>query len=445
MDIMKRAAQLLADNVSPRIVPALSPLYYRYQQYSADRAHVVPRRTLDRRPDAPDHVLLLVIDALRPDVMPALPIEFTTGIAPSTWTFPSVTSVHTGTYPHEHGAVAHTRPSDEEYALPRRTASEPILPASLEATGYRTLSACALMIPHLATRSWYRTNRVFRSAPAERVVSTYRRWRSGRDRTFAYLHFGDVREPIEPPRPYVEARDVDTSLPNLGGMAEYTDTYDGSERAEYFREHRLRLYRAALDYVEAQLRPLIDAIGDDTLIVLAGDHGEAHWEHYELDRRITDSRPNYGVGHGGTPFDAVARVPVGVSSSDRECQPRGGWASLRDVPRTILSAVRENVNASGYDWHEPIPMDRIALCEGTRYGVERKAAYQGEYKLIRSEADDVTLTASIDRADGETFVDIPQARREALCRALPNFWEDFDTTRAVGPALEGQLEALGYK
>lgn len=422
------------------------PYYARYLSWQADREHLPVRSTHSPPADAPDHVLVCVVDALRPDFVPDLPMEFTQAVAPSTWTFPSVTSIHTGLYPHEHGAVAHTLPGDTEYAIPSQASGFRTLPEVFEAHGYDTLGATAFVMPFLALRGWYRSHRIFPQADAGTVLDYYRGWRRGRERTFAYVHLGDLHEPMTPPASYVEARDVDTSLPNLGLMSEYTDDYDGSPECVYFRQQRLALYRAALDHVEDALRAVLAEVGDDTLVVVTGDHGESHWEHYELDRQFTDPRPNYCVGHGATPYDMMARVPLAIQSPTGErLTPEGGWASLVDLAPTLVAGLTGEGIGSGVDWRQPIPENRAVFCEGIRYGPERKAVYRGETKLIRSVADDVTLTAHVDRAvPGDEFVEFSPALVAELLATLPDAWGEGSEGQRVGRLVGDQLEALGY-
>lgn len=231
------------------------------------------------------------------------------------------------------------------------------------------------------------------------------------------------------------------SLPNLEVIREYTDTYDGSEECQNYREQRLKLYQAALNYVEDTLQELIKDHGEDTLILIFGDHGEAHWEHYEKDRLFTDSRPNYGVGHGGTPFDMVSRVPVGTNCS--KLRPDGGRPSLIDIPQTVTSYVFESSpdEFGGCTWEKQIPYDRAVISEGVRYGPERKAVYQQDKKLIRSESDDVTLTAKL-TVTGEDFSS--QFEQAELLDELPENW-DRGEHATTGKLVEEQLEALGYR
>lgn len=440
-----RLATAVHDRIPGSIRRMLSPLYFRYQSTKADRLHEPPAHSRSQAEEGPAHVLIVVVDALRPDHVPSLPLQFSNIVSPSTWTFPAVTSLHTGQYPHEHGAVAHTHPDDESYAMPEQTTADVRLPSEFEAAGYETYSGCAFMIPFLALRGWYQTHRVYRDTDAETVIADYLQWRQDRSRTFGYLHLGDLHTPIEPPDNYLRTRDID-----VDGIEDEQpcSIFDGCDDCRQYRQRRLNLYGAAFDYVEDQLADLSDWVADNTLLVVTADHGEAFWEHADVDQLMTDSRPNYGGGHGGTPFDMVARVPVGISLPNGELSPPSDrWGSLRDIGPTLLDATVGDEVLPGRAWQSELPHDRTVICEAPRFGVERKAAYRDTNKVIRSETDDVTLTARINReSPGDEFCELPDDVTDALLAALPDSWDDFDAgAGSVGPVLDERLEALGYK
>jgi hypothetical protein len=178
-----------------------------------------------------------------------------------------------------------------------------------------------------------------------------------------------------------------------------------------------------------------------------GDHGEAHWEHYELERQFTDSRPNYGVGHGGTPFDLVARVPAGVGTPDGNITPRGGHGSLVDLPATLCREVLTGALLAerAQAWQTPIPENRTVLCEATRYGAERKAVYREGVKLIRSETDDVTVTSRLTGDAGDSFDgSMSDDEAQSLLDELPDYWADGRINADTSRMVEDQLSALGY-
>lgn len=447
-----RLAKTFYDYLPPAVTEAASSTYFSYLSLQADRQHSPPSDgNLRLAADAPDHVLLLVVDALRPDYVPDISIPFTYAIAPSTWTFPSVTSMHTGLYPHEHGAVTHTRPDDDEFAMPRQMVGRPTLAGRLEAAGYDTYCGCSFLVPFTTIRGWYRTHRVYGNGDAETILLDYLSWRDGREKTFGYVHLGDLHGPIRPPEEYLATRGVDPDAPAYPD--EPCVAFDGCGECRTLREKRVARYQAAFDYLTDCLRKLVDTVAEDTLLIVTGDHGEGQGEHYEHANRFTDSRPNGGkgirgnVGHGGTPFDVVARVPVGVSHPDgRSLLPDGGWASLCDVPATVLAeTVADPGITRGNRWQTGIPEDRAALSEAVRFGAERKAVYRGERKAIRSKADDVTLTANVDFDEpGERFRPVSASERQELLEPMPDEWEDFDASTAVGPLVKEQLNALGY-
>jgi arylsulfatase A-like enzyme len=317
----------------------------------------------------------------------------------------------------------------------------------LRSVGYETMSCCGFPMPYFALRGWYDRHRVSGHADARWIADTYEKWRNGRDRTFAYLHFADLHEPLAPPAEHVEDRNVDTNTPGVDTW-DYVSTFDGGNKAERYREHRLRLYGAAFDYVERVMEDLVQEYGDSTLLIVTGDHGEGHWEQWEHGRLFTDSRGALGAGHGGTPFDMTARVPLGVSAPDGKLeQPGPGWPSLVDVPPTILRAVCDDDGFDGYPWQDPVPENRAVLCEASRYGVERKAIYRDETKVIRSEADDVWLVGTVDESRNEEDLHRlePSESPPGLADFLPDDWRTERGSHDVGQLATEQLEALGYK
>lgn len=424
-------------NIPEYVKNSVTPTYYWFRSKRADWRQSNERGTPESSPF--DSVLVICIDALRPDSTPELPLSWDHAITPAPWTFPAVTGFLSGQYPSEHGAVAHTSPNDDSFAMPEQASPERTLPQSFADAGFDTLGLFSFPIPFMASEGWFQKHRVWSDEPVETLVEYYRNWQRGRNRSFAYLHLGDLHAPIEPPERYVEKHDVDTSLPNLPHILEYTDDYDpADEDCRYYREQRLRLYAAAREYLEDTLNPLLSQQDESTLVVVFGDHGEAQWEHTQVDKRFTDSRPNYGTGHGGTPLDTVARVPVGSN----RITPPTETTSLIDVPKTVLDVAldREIEEYDGVSWEEGVS-SRPVRCEGSRYGAERKAVYLDDRKLIRSEQDDVTLQARITESGEEFGADIDI---DDLRSALPEDW-DTESQAETGRLVEGQLKALGYK
>jgi hypothetical protein len=107
--------------------------YYRYleKKYEFLTSDTEGNQKSSVNSDSPDNVLLIVVDCFRPDFLPDIGFDFEYAVAPAPWTFPSVTSINTSLYRHEHGSVAHTMPDDEEYAMPKQTEDVDTLQAFL--------------------------------------------------------------------------------------------------------------------------------------------------------------------------------------------------------------------------------------------------------------------------------------------------------------------------
>lgn len=436
-----------------------APAYLTYRTKRADFEHRRRRQSRSRSFDArvttadgPDHILILVIDALRPDFVPELPVPFGCAITPGTWTFPSVTSMHTGLYPTEHGS--HVRSTDGSYLLPEQATGVDLLPVTLERCGYSTMFASDFTIPLLAAGGWYQRHHASVNEGAKHVVDRYRSWRRSRDRTVAYLHFSDLHEPLDPPDEHVRA-EIDTEIPGLSTWNyDYWEEYDETDPdCLRYRENRLGLYRACLAHVEEHLSSLLDAVLADTFLIITGDHGELHWEHHEIDTKFSDSRPAYSVGHGGTPYDMLARVPAAAHHpDDGEILPTGGWASLRDIPNTVLRALGHDdpFPFPGMAWQDEIPEDRAVICESCRHGTERKAVYRGPEKIIHSREDAVLLHAAVDPSTpGETPRPTKRENVPELLDAIDEKWNSDSSTNSSGQMpgrmIKDRLEALGYK
>ena len=440
-------ARQVQENSPVDLISILGPAYYRYLNLKANKKH---SNDLDVSPhpasNTPNHILVVVVDALRPDFVPDLPLEFSKAIAPGTWTFPSVTSMQTGLYPHEHGAVAHNNPDDDDaLALPKQYDGSLTLPAFLEAAGFETYLGAGFINPFLALQGWFGTHRVYGDADAQKIVSDYQDWRASRKRTYGYLQLSDLHAPIKPPADYARKEGVDTSLDGLSSLEKYANEFENAP--DNWREQRLSLYQGALNYIEDTLKEVVADLMKDTFLIVVGDHGEAMWEHYELDQQFADSRPKYGVGHGGTPYDMIARVPAAIHHPDRSPNVSGGgWFSGRDIPQTVCSGLGiDDSPFEGMSWFDDIPDEREVLCEATGYGTERKAIYKNKNKIIHSETDNVTLDATVREGSGEEFDTLSVETIQCLVDSLPDHWDNMDLATETSAMVEGQLKALGYK
>jgi len=401
-----------------------------------------------------DHIVLIVVDALRSDAIntddtPVLnEFDRTTAVAPAPWTYPSVSSILTGLYPHEHGAIRQNDDpdnvgTDEIYLPPKSTAHT--LPEHFASTGYNTYGAFGFLMPFLAASGRFETHKLYNDAAAEDILAEYETWLEGNstDSTFSYIHLADPHQPIDPPSEYWREYRVDEDLDGITKWGSYADTWDG-DGAEYFQENKKRLYRASVSYVDSQISKLLDHLDAmlpaDPTVIVTSDHGEALWEQSELDSaNFYDSRPAYSVGHGGTPYESIARIPILYKNTEFS----GEDCSTIDIFPTLLSERSIDVpdGISGHSHTDSLPAQRTLLTEGSRYGYEKKAVYDSEYKLIHSNGDHTTLGFEI---PDETTLQLPDDVKSELMRQLPP-WPEGDEVREVSDQVQTQLENLGYK
>lgn len=461
----------LVDALPPGAKRLLAVPYDLVQTTRADRAFarkpLVSRQPAD---DAPAHVVVIVVDALRGDAVDPEYAPFmasldgtTEAIAPSQWTFPSVTSMVTGQYPHEHGSLRPADPEAEGLQLP------PKLPGTVETVseafagaGYDTYGGFGHDTPFVALSGRFETHALFHNltASAADVFSAYRDWLGGRDRTFAFLHLADPHIPVDPPAAYREKHGVDDGISDLERWR-YADVVDPSPDVKRYRDHRKRLYRASVEYVDDELEALTGDLPEDTTMVVTSDHGEAFWEQVALDTERFDGTG--AVGHGGTPYEGVARVPLladgldpltaggeadGGEKAEEEAEEdhwptegaTGGYVSLVDLAPTLLDLVGLSgaLETTGRSLLGTSPSDGMPLIEGTMHGYEKKAVYRDEWKLIAAERASAEF-----ELPAETLTSIPRADREAMEGTLPGWEADDDGTHVSG-LVEQRLEDLGY-
>jgi len=425
--------------------------YDYYQEKTANRAfsqRTHPSSSPDE--DAPDHIVLVVVDALRADHVDAESTPFlnalngTNAITPGTWTFPAVSSVLTGMYPHEHGAMRQTDDFDETdgIRLPPRIDSESLtLTSALAGAGYETYGGFGHDTPFIALSGQFHTHALYHTmnANADDVLSDYLDWASGRDKTFAFLHLADPHGPVDPPTEYWDKYNVDGSIPNLQSWAYQTDM-DCDTDCQRFRRHRRRLYKASVDYVDdaiARFHEKLEEKHEDTLFLATADHGEAHWEHLEFDIEHFDGSGT--VDHGGAPYEEITRVPL-MTTKNWNLE---GTRSLVDLMPRLLGEVgiHPEIDSSGYPLQTSVPDDRVALVEGSLRGHEKKAVYRGAYKLIASKGHDFEMGFDLPE---ERQVKIPSESLAAMQDAIPPWPDENNQETEVSEVVEDRLEQLGY-
>jgi choline-sulfatase len=268
------------------------------------------------------HVLLITLDTTRADrlgcyghaeaVTPHLDglaksgVRFTKAYTPVPLTFPSHCSVMTGTLP-----LYHQARNNGSYYL---EAGIPTLAEAFRSAGYRT----AGFVASFTLDSRFGLDRGFERYDDDlrrgEILKNYRSERTAREvveaflpwltanadeKFFAWVHFYDPHLPYDPPSPFKEMRPK--------------SPYDGE-----------------IAFMDSELGRILEKLKDqkildDTLIVVAGDHGEALGEHREID-------------HGLFLYEATTRVPLLFVNGKALPQGKVVPAAVRltDVMPTVL-------------------------------------------------------------------------------------------------------------
>lgn len=221
------------------------------------------------------------------------------------------------------------------------------------------------------------------------VVDEFLHWQAGvRDRPFfAFLNFFDAHYPYQPPAPF------DT---RFASQPKGRDRHDG-----------------AIAYEDVMIQHLVDVLRargvlDKTILVIAGDHGNAFGEH--------------GLhGHGNSLFRELVHVPLLLRYPARV--PSGirihGVASLTDLAATLLSLAdpTEPVPMPGNPltpmWADSVPVPRIAISWVERSDNPNEPTSQGD--LASATSDSQQLIIAQDGSVGlYEYIDDPEEQVNVL-------------------------------
>jgi arylsulfatase A-like enzyme/Tfp pilus assembly protein PilF len=294
---------------------------------------IAPARVRVRLPGGASlNVLLFTLDTTRADHLgcygdtlaktPSLDglaasgVRFSRVYCPAPLTLPSHTSIMTGLFPLKHGV------RNNGHVLPGgiRTLAE-----ILKAQGYAT----AAFVSSFSVDSRFGIGRGFdvyddtfqpqqslkgpnTQRRAEETFDRFSRWldKAPSGKFFCWIHYYDPHLPYDPPSPYKE----EFSSRLYDGEIAYMDHYVG----------------AVLDRLRAK------GLLENTLIVVAGDHGEGLGEKVEL-------------GHGIFLYEESLRVPLIFHNAGVLTRPGvvEGTVRLVDVAPTILELLGLNKETAG--------------------------------------------------------------------------------------------------
>ncbi len=438
-------------------------------QPAGDAVADTPRPT-----DAP-HLVVLVLDTLRADVLssyghpddpsPALAglardgVVFESVLSQTSWTLPSVGSLLTSRYPRTLGLY---REGDQALPLDVVTLAE-----HLDAAGYATFGATAN--PHLNSRlnfaqgfDEYVDSTVVWSRPEDEI---------GEDQvlfTEAPLHragellaearsFAERQEAVAPV--YLQVDLMEVHEYGREGMLrpEYASGFEDSRATDYLRHVRQLTDDVAAFVEDMRARPG----WEDALFCITSDHGEGLTDHPDVERSTL---------HGTLLYPSMTRVPWIVVGGPAWRPARRRVAQdvrLLDVVPTLLdlAGLPPLPGATGVSLAPVVrgeadeaPLPEVFVTETSFRQLHKISAVDPDWQYVhnRAEHDGVPTFELQERGqtpDGE-LTDRAGSRPDVLLR-LRDFvlaWEErFPRQPATPPAGDGssdaeirQLEAIGY-
>lgn len=246
------------------------------------------------KPGRPN-IILIVVDALRPDHLgcygyarPTSPyidslaargVVFETAISQAPWTKVSFPSFLTSLYPFQHGI------SNWESILPDSLLT---LAEFLKAQGYST--ACVVQHAVLAPKfnilqgfDIVESLILLREGAAKVSKAALKSLDATPEPFFLMVHFFDAHKPYNMPEKYVDmVRQGADVEPYHWGKDDFLGVYDTPSEKEM--EGNLLLYDAGIRYADEGIGEILHylddrGIGENTMIMITADHGEAFWEH----------------------------------------------------------------------------------------------------------------------------------------------------------------------
>ena len=278
-----------------------------------------------KRPSARPDIVLISVDTLRADVLGAYGdtrgltpfldqlaakgTVFERAYASSSWTVPTVATMVTGLYAHQHGVDRGAFQSSGVASQPPLPDELITLPERLKGMGYRTLGVTTNA--HLGGDLGYLqgfdsyVNAGFEDAAF--IDATVKDWApmmaKGDQPVFLWLHYFDPHDPYTRREPYfseLEARSLDAAslaaprqarldraldLSKMLGKALKDNIKDFEDPAQ--RSILQNLYGAEVRYTDEWIRRTLTSLqlAEDTLIVFTADHGEEFMDHGGLGHR----------------------------------------------------------------------------------------------------------------------------------------------------------------
>jgi arylsulfatase A-like enzyme len=367
------------------------------------------------------NVIIVVVDCLRNShlscqgyfrettpFLDSLQSRFT-AISASPWTYPSVASIMTGLYPHNHGATLTGQIKDLRKLETYRKLGGGVLtlPEMLFFLGYRIYFNTAVENAYYPLRGRVIPQRNLPPTKADVLLNHLMKWiaTEKRKKFFAYIHLGDLHIPLDPSNDFKNFFGNVKNLPNIDGWDFFRpEQYKkNSEKFREYKENRQLLYDNLLRYVDYAIERFYNSLkdmglADSTIFIITGDHAEEFWEHAELEAEKFYIQDGVcGISHGRNVFNEIIEVPLLMSGPIPSSKPNYFVSSVDIVPTVAdLLGISCKIRFDGRNIFKT-DGERPLLSEASGSGYEKKALVVGRYKLICSKDDEIAWLFDLER------------------------------------------------
>ena len=369
------------------------------------------KRSLEGKPEG--SVVLIVVDCLRyrntsysgynrrtTPFLDQFSIKMK-AYATSSHTYSSVPSILTGLYPHNHGAIIRGLIKDmylqKNYSPLRKNVVT--LPEILKVFGYDIIFITTIypvVMPFRNNVIFYKDlGKVNAGKVLEEAFKQIRRSIKRGRKFIAYIHLGDLHEPLRPPKEFADFFGEVKPLPNIERWAYRRPEEQSGNGFEEYKYNRILLYDNTLRYVDTVIKDFVSRLKDEVngplLVVVTADHGEEYWEHADVESRyFYHPHGVSGVAHGHNLFNELIEVPLVLQefNSNKLKEVKERLTSLVDVVPTILDWLDLKFDQrifDGYSLLKGASRSRYVISEAIAYGYEKKVLIKGKYKLLYSE------------------------------------------------------------
>ena len=445
------------------VITHFKPLYHSFKRKHVAKK-LMNRYSIKKQSEESPNVVLIVIDCFRWDhtsnrkTTPILQNLSTEGFlfrncyAPSSWTYPSVTSLLSGYYQHKHGGGIWTHNSPTE---PREDIL--LLPEILSNLGYQTMLMSDIYFAIMANQKRTADFFYYHKNEINPIDLINKRTINFQENFFLNLHLGNLHVPLKLPKTFQNIfGKIDMSIDNLTSDWVYRNGDINRPAFAHFKENRIRLYDSILRFTDSMIGSIITKIkeecNNDTIFVITADHGEEFWDHVELEKKYFYSPQGHdgfghgqvGFGHGHNLFQEIIKIPLLIFGGNLRPTTSNEAVSLIDVFPTLLEllSINHRIPVDGQSLLQPRKVNKI-LSEGSNIGFEKKAIIKGDHKLILSTNDDVSLLFNLKEDPMEsTPLNNPELKNQ-LKSELPQE-NNIGSQQNLTKIMKERLKDLGY-